>query len=162
MFGFLKNRKAISEARAKIGVELHRQIKEALIQDERTATEKLSTVFIVGYIYWFVSGGFSCQGIDGGAVVDKQLRLVCDGVMPNKLYDIFQRQMAALEIAKGMKDQDALIRGANISPAQIAKLFETGTEVGVFDAMSLSAKPNNLRNYLLGQRLQYQPLQSEA
>ena len=158
MFGFLKNRKVIKEARVKIGVELHRQIKEALYQDERAAAEKLSTVFVVGYIYWFIRMGFSYQAIDGGTVVDKQLKLICDGVLPNKLYDIFQRQMAALEVAQSTKDQDAPIRGTTVSPAQLTKLFETGVEVGAFDAMSLSSKPNNLKRYLLGQGLQYQPV----
>lgn len=126
MFGFLKNRKAVDDARQIIGVELHRQIKEALFQNESATIEKLSTVFTPGYIYWFVRMGFSCQGIDGGKVIDKQLERVCDGVLPGKLYEILQNQLAARGIAQDMGDQTRPIRGANTSPAKLTELFEPG------------------------------------
>jgi hypothetical protein len=156
MFNFLKCRKAISDARQVIGVELHRQIKEAVFQDESATSEKLSTAFTPGYIYWFVRMGFTCQGIDGGAIVDRQLKRVCDGVLPGKLYDIFQCQLAALGVAQDMSDQTKPIRGANVSPAQLTKLFELGSKVGAFDAMSLSAKPVNFKSYLLSLPLHYE------
>lgn len=115
-------------------------------------TEKLSTVFTPGYIYWFVRMGFSVQGIDGGKVIDKQLRLVCDGVIPDKLYDIFQRQLAALKVAQSMDDQTRPIRGTNMNPSQLTALFELGVKVGSYDATYLSSKPINFKKYLLGQQ----------
>ena len=154
MFGFLKKRKAINDARNVIGVELHRQIKEALSQNEAMATQKLSTVFTPGYVYWFVRMGFSSQGIDGGQVIDKQLPIVCDGVIPGKLNDIVQRQLAALDVAQSMEDQTKPICGTSMSPSQLTELFELGLKAGSYDATCLSSHPINFKKYLLGQQLQ--------
>lgn len=158
MFGFFRRRRLVAEARTKIGIELHRQLKEALHADERVTEKNLSTVFVVGYLYWFVRMGFTHLGIDGGSVVDKQLRPICDGVLPNKLYEIFERQMAALKIAQGMNDQTAQIRGANVTPAQLTELFEKGSKVGAFDGSYVEAKPSNLKAYLLGQDIDIQKI----
>lgn len=156
MFGFFERRKAIKDARARIGVELHRQLKAAISQDERLTEKNLSSAFTVGYIYWFVRMGFSLQGIDGGEVVDEQLKLVCDGVMPSgKLHEIFQRQLAALETAQGMKDQTSPMGLGEILPADLTKLFEAGAEAGLSDAAALSANPSNFKHYLVGEKLHY-------
>lgn len=161
LFGFLKRRRAIAAASTKIGVALHRQIKEALDEDESRTGENLSTAFVVGYIHWFVRLGFSTQGIDAERLIDKELRVICNGVMPSgKLYEIFERQLAALEIAKGLKDQNRVVVGKSWTPAQMLKLFETGSEVGLWDGTCIRAQPNNLKRYLLGQEMQYRRLKS--
>ena len=153
MFGFFKARKAISDARNVVGTELHRQLAEALEQNESLATQKLSTAFTPGYIYWFVRLGFSVQGVDGGKIVDDQLRQVCDGVLPGKLYKIFESQLAALQVAKSMSNQAAPIPGTKVSPKQLVELFELGTLAAVHDARVLSSRPSNFKKYLLGQQV---------
>ena len=155
MFGFLKNRLLIDETRTKIGVELHRQIREALLQDERATTENLSTAFTPGYIYWFIHGGFTYSGIEGTSVVDKHLRRICDGVIPDKLYSIFNSQLSALGIAQSMTSQDSPIRGTSITPTQLTELFEHGSLIGGHDAgeyFNSNRRPVNLKRYLLGQK----------
>jgi hypothetical protein len=182
MLGFLNRWKLEREARKRIGIELHRQIKEAFELDETGTSARLQTSFCVGYIYYFVRLGFSTiTGVIGERAADKHLRHICDGVLPKKLYEIFSRQLAALEIARQMEDQNKKIMGSNISPAETIKLFETGGEAGAADGScfmplgpiyehklrgvslpSTTSKPDNLRRYLTGQDLNYKSLQREA
>ena len=172
MLRFLSRWKLEREARKRIGIELHRQIKEAFELDETGTSTRLQSSFCVGYIYYFVRLGFSTiTGVIGKRAADKHLRHICDGVLPKKLYEIFSRQFAALEVARQMEDQNKKITGSNISPAETIKLFETGGEAGAADGscfMSLgpiyehklrgmnlpstTSKPDNLRRYLTGQR----------
>lgn len=161
MFDFFKNRKALRDARTEIGVVLHRQIRDAIRQDEHSASEKLSTSFSVGYISWIIKAGFSWRGFDDDSILEKHLKHICDGVIPNRLYDIFQRQLDALEIAHGMKDQASKIKGTNVSPAEVVELFELGSEVGLYDGMHLSEHTCNFKNYLLGQPLIYKSVRKE-
>lgn len=120
MFGFFKNRKAIEETKTKIGKALHKQIREALTQDEKTATDRLHSAFFVGYLYWFIRIGFTNSMLDGAALVDKQLDIICEGITPNNLlYGIYKRQSAALDIAKSMQDQNSKMIGFDLTPALI-------------------------------------------
>ena len=153
MFGFFKTRKAISDARNLLGVELHRQLSEALAQNESLAVERLSTSFTPGYIYWFVRSGFSAQGLDGAKIVDDQLRSICDGVLPGKLYKIFESQLAAVQIAKSMSNQASPTPGTRVSPIQSIEFFELGTKAAMYDSRSLSSRPGNFKRYLLGQQV---------
>ncbi len=182
MLGFLKRWKLEREARKRIGIELHRQIKEAFELDETGTSTRLQTSFCVGYIYYFVRLGFSTiTGVIGERAADKHLRHICDGVLPKRLYEIFSRQLAALEVARQMEDQNKTITGSNISPAETIKLFETGGEAGAADGScfmplgsiyehklrwinlpSTTSKPDNLRRYLAGQDRNYGPLQRET
>ncbi len=154
MFGFFKNRKAIESAKIQIGKALHKQIKEALKNDEKTVTERVNSAFFVGYMYWFIRGGFASSMLDGAVLVDKLLEDICEGIIPNKmLYDIYTRQSVALDIAKSMNDQNAKMIGSNITPGAISELYEAGMSAGTEDARLLctSTTPDKLRLYLLGQ-----------
>jgi len=182
MLRFLSRWKLEREARKRIGIELHRQIKEAFELDETGTSTRLQSSFCVGYIYYFVRLGFSTiTGVIGERAADKHLRHICDGVLPKRLYEIFSRQLAALEVARQMEDQNKKITGSNISPAETIKLFETGGEAGAADGScfmplgpiyehklrrmnlpSTTSKPDNLRRYLTGQDLDYRPLQRET
>lgn len=162
MFKFLKRRKAERNACKKIGIELHRQIKEALDQNEGEAAARLQTSFTVGYIYSFVRTSFSTLGFDEKQKTDKYMKLICDGVIPKKLYDIFQRQSAAIVIAQGMEDKNKIIRGTTITPADVAKLFKIGAAAGMFDATSSRSKVNSLERYLLGEKVGNFPLSEDV
>lgn len=164
MLDFLKRRKIEQGACKLIGVELHRQIKEAFDLNERETSARLQTSFTAGYIYWFVRIGFTTiTGVSGERPTDKYLRQICDGVLSRKLFEILNRQLAALQLARNI-DETSTIRsqGSAISPTAAIQLFEIGTEAGASDAgcfVPLSGKrADNLRKYLLGEKLDYKPI----
>lgn len=181
MLGFIRRWKLEREARTRIGIELHRQIKEAFDLNEAETSARLQTSFCVGYIYWFVRLGFSTiTGVVGECATDKHLRYICDGVLPGRLYDIFNRQLAALEVARQMsnEERERKLKGIVFSPAEAIRLYEIGSEAGAADGscfMPLGplykhklhsldlpvtiSKPDNLRRYLAGQELKYKPLE---
>lgn len=156
MFAFLNRRKAELDARTKIGVELHRQVKEAFAQNELETSARLSTFFTAGYVYGFVRiGFFTLTGVSGERATDKHIRRICDGVLPNKLWENLDRKLGALEIAKGMDDQHKKLPGSDLTPAEAIKLFEEGTKIGFHDAaFSETFRGNwayNLKRYLVGE-----------
>ena len=156
MFTFFKRRKAELDARTKIGVELHRQIKEAFDKNELETSTRLMTFFTAGYVYGFVRiGFFTLTGVSGEQATDKHIRRICDGVLPNKLWENLDRKLAALEIAKGMDDQHKKLRDSDLTPAEAIKSFEDGTKIGVHDAsFSETFRGNwahNLKRYLVGE-----------
>jgi len=152
MFSFLRRRRELREARTKIGVDLHRQIREALTRDDLGASQKLSSAFTTGYIYTFVRDAFMSLGLDASKDLDSHIRFICDGVLPGKLYKIYSDQGAALALAREMQDQDKEIRGTGLSPSAVTKLFMCGARSGSYDAPLVSIQstpPDNLRRYLL-------------
>ena len=156
MLGFFKRRRKEREACSKIGVELHRQIKEAFEENEEQTAQRLHTSFIAGYFYYFVTMGFfTITGASGERAANKYIRQILDGVLPNKLYEIFNGQLAALEVAKSIEDQNRKIRGTQTSPSDVKQLFETGAKFGMSDGTYLSSSyssgPNSLKQYLIGE-----------
>lgn len=162
MFKFLRERKAERDACTKIGVELHRQIRQAFESNESETGIRLRSFFTVGYLYSFVRIGFVTLGINGEQATDKHLKYICDGVIPKRLYDIFSRMLASLELAKSMDNKTKVIPGSDITPPEAITQFEIGMAAGAFDAdcfRSLSdRKTDNLKKYLLGEKLEYSPL----
>jgi hypothetical protein len=146
MFGLFK-KKEHKEAANKIGIELHRQIFDALKENESEAGVRISSPFVAGYLYGFVRIGFGALGYDGEKVSEKYFKYICNGILPKKLYEIFERQLAALELAKDLGREEE------------GEMFELGVEVGVYDSGSLntfsSEIAENLYKYLTGQELQY-------
>ena len=155
MFTFLKRRRAELDARTTIGIELHRQLKEAFDQNEMETSSHLLTFFTAGYLYGFVRlGFFTLTGVSGEEATDKHMRRICDGVLPNKLWDDLNRKLEALNIAVGMDDQQKTIRrGSGLTPAESIKLFEDGTKIGGHDASYTfrGTRAQNLKRYLVGE-----------
>lgn len=156
MFSFFRKRREIQDARTKIGIDLHRQIRSALLSDESVTTKRLSTSFTVGYIYAFVRDSFFSLGIDASDSLDSHIDYICNGVIPGKLYKIYSDQASALALAREMTDQDKEILDSGLSPALIAKLFALGAKSGSYDAPLVSIEstpPDNLRRFLLNEPL---------
>lgn len=156
MFTFFRRRRAELDARTKIGVELHRQIKEAFEQDELATSTRLMTFFTAGYVYGFVRiGFFTLTGVSGEAATDKHIRHICDGVLPNKLWGSLDRKLAALAIAKGMDNQHKKLLDSDLTPAEAIKSFEDGTKIGFHDASFSETFRGNwahkLTEYLVGE-----------
>ena len=149
MLGFF-GKKEHKELADRIGVEIHRQLFEALKVNETDAGVRLSSVFIVGYLYGFISFSFSVRGYDGEKLSDKYTKHICNGVLPGKLYDIFMKQLAALEIAKELGKQEEV------------ELFEQGAEVGAYDSgvfkPLVQNEANNMFNYLTNNELSYEKM----
>ncbi len=159
MFGFLKKRRELQAARTKIGIDLHRQIRDALNADDEGTSERLNSSFIVGYIYAFVRCGLMSLGINAESGVNAHVRYICDGVIPGRLYKIYSGQAAALELARQMKEQDKEILNTGLAPADVSKAFELGIRAGTYDAPLVSIRsmpPDNLRRYLLNEALRLQ------
>ena len=150
MFGIWRSNKENKKAADRIGQILHQQIITALKLNEQEAGIKLNSSFTTGYIYGFIRFGFNFQKLEGEQYVDKYFKYICNGVIPNKLYEITQRRFAALELAK------------EIGKEEETKDFETGVEVGVYDASVFNINTNsntvNLSNYLLGKKLNYKKI----
>jgi hypothetical protein len=151
MFGlFDKQKKAEKEAANRIGIELHKQIKTALEHGGSEAENRTVSTFMAGYLYGFIRISFTTQGIPGEAAADKHIRYICDGVIPKRLYEIFERQLAALELAKSLDKNDEI------------EQFEVGVEVGAYDAGIFgpfsNVQANNLTNFLLGKEVEYVPV----
>ena len=156
MFSFFKKRREIQDARTKIGIDLHRQIREALMHDEPGTTKRLSSSFTVGYIYAFVRDGFFSLGVDAAGSLDSQIKYICDGVIPGKLHKIYSDQGAAIALAREMKDQNKEVLNSGVSPAEVTKLFALGASSASYDAPLVSVQstpPDNLRRFLLNEPL---------
>ena len=156
MFTFLKRRRAELDARKKIGIALHRQIKDAFEQDEEETARRLMTFFTAGYVYGFVRIGFSTLiSVSGERATDRHIRHICNGVLPGKLWENLNRKLAALEIARNMDDQHKKLRSSDLTPAEGIKLFEAGFELGFRDASYSETFQRsfafNLRKFLVGE-----------
>lgn len=159
MFDFFKKRRELSDARTKIGVDLHRQIFQALQENEALTSARLSSAFTPGYIFAFVTRGFMSLGVDIGRDDDKQIRFICDGVIPGRLYKIYSDQAAAYQIAGQMKDQEKKILATGLSPTEVRRSFSLGAKAGVHDAPLISIQsspPDNMRRFLLDQQVRTQ------
>lgn len=156
MFGFLKRRKIELQARNLIGVELHRQISEAFRGDEESTAKRLPSFFTAGYLYGFVRiGFFTITGVGGEPAAARHLKHICDGVLPGTLYEIFQRMLAALEVARGIEKRDVKRSATLPSPVEADRMFEAGAEYGLRDATDCFApfsnsRSNGLRDFLTG------------
>jgi hypothetical protein len=149
MFGIFSNQKKVEkEAADRIGVELHRQIRAALERGGKEVESRTISFFIAGYLFGFIRAGFTIQGIPGEQAADKYVRHICDGVIPKRLYEIFERYLAALELAKSLDKKEEI------------EQFEVGVNVGIYDSAVFNplsgVQANNLFKYLASQELQYE------
>lgn len=149
MLWFRKKHK--KEARL-IGENLHHQIYTALKVNTELADSNLRSDFVVGYLYYFVASGFAAQGIPA-STVDKYLKFILDGVLPGKLWALFNSQLGLIELEKQRLAKD----GADDDEQS---LFSIGGKAGMSDGLNLVSwdrvtTRDNLRAYLLGEDLDY-------
>lgn len=149
MFGLFRN-KEHKKAADRIGVEIHRQLLEALKEDESRTSKNLSSSFTPGYLYGFIRFGLIWQGFEDAKLPDKYLKHICDGVLPKILHEIFNKQFSAVKLAKDLGNQEEI------------DSFEIGINVGVYDSGVFSLheynEANNFYNYLTEKELKYTPI----
>ncbi|MFN9091470.1 MAG: hypothetical protein ACK5V0_08255 [Alphaproteobacteria bacterium] len=150
MFSFLKNRRAELDASNEIGRRLHSQIFAAMQEDEASTSERLQTPFATGFIYMFVRTSYLEFGIDGEPATDRRLKHILEGVIPGRLHNIFQRQLAAVQLAKSLERHDVVAE------------FEAGLQCGIYDGMHSDLNnghgPQNLYKHLTRKKVVYRDL----
>ncbi|MDA3904445.1 MAG: hypothetical protein PF484_00050 [Bacteroidales bacterium] len=134
-------------------------------RNETGAGTRLPSFFIVGYLYAFVKVGFSMLEVNCEQANRKHLKTICEGVYPKKLYQIFRQNLAALELANSMEDKEQKIPGTEMTLSDAIRQHEIGSDAGAFDAgcfVPLSDRgADNLKKYLLDEKLEYVPLPDE-
>lgn len=157
MPSIFKQRREVNAARTKIGIDLHRQIRTAVMAEDLAASERLSSSFTVGYIHSFTRDAFFSLGLDQTHKLESHIKFICNGILHRKLFIIYSNQTAALAIAYDMQEQDKHIFYSGMTPMEVVKRFELGAESGSYDAPLVAndlTPPDNLRRYLLGEPLQ--------
>ena len=133
MFGFGKNKEE-KKAADEIGKCLHKQIRDAILENEAMAGIKLQTPIAVGYIYNFIMGSFISQGIHKDGMVQKYIEYICNGILPNTLWEAVNKVMQFAD-----QFEDELQQG-----------MEAGSEDSFYFKDSGSEHPNNLYRFLIG------------
>ena len=134
-----------------IGAALHKQIYDAMKEDEKMASTNLQSPFFVGYMVGFVKAGFLVQGLtkdEATKQLNKSMRYICDGVIPGRLWEIFSKQHQYMEsVSKLLELED--------NPDA-----DEGAQAGLWDGSNLikhnhHAPNTNLNFYLTGKKLNY-------
>ncbi len=143
-------RKAEIKATNNIVDQMRRQIQEAFDENQELVTMRIGTYFTTGYLFCFITVGFSHQGMDGERSFEEYWKKILNDVLPNKLVEIFNGNLDGLEGAKRAGDEHPV------------KLFETGGEAGIYDSMALDVmserEATNLKRYLVDDELVYVPI----
>ena len=149
MFGFGKG----SKVTASIGSALHHQLYEAMKDDEIMTNERLLSLFTNGYTSVFALFVYDLEGLNAQKIFEKNFRKILDGVLPNRLDEIFLKQNEMRQLAESMEDRSLYpemytgnqdpkyFEAAQLVAKEDAKLFvETGNVISV----------NGWYNYLTG------------
>lgn len=125
-----------------IGENLHKQIYSALEEKEEIAGKNIHELIVTGYIFGYINYFLEDAQVDE-AEHDYIFHTILNGVLPNKLEDIFIKNSARHELAKttsGLEEE--------------VEKFNVGVQWGQYDAAQGSDENNNghLRKILLGEK----------
>jgi len=140
MFKFLRKKNELNNVADQIGVEIHRQIVQVLKLKNQSLGTADEMVFVTGYLQSFVSVGFADQDFN---LQIKYIKHICNGVLPGRLWDVYQRGVAMVELAQGSK-MDKL--------AKAMEAYNLGRVAGDSDAKEFfkhQVFPEGLQQYLL-------------
>ncbi len=144
MFGFGGNRK-YRKAASKLGVLIHRQILEALLNHEQLFQAPEEVAFTSGYLKSFFWSVLNRQGCNDMALQLELLKDTCNKISPDKLWGIYERGMALA---------DPLTESYQ---AGCMNAYELGVTAGLNDSEEGAVNkvtPENLTRYLLGKNLE--------
>jgi hypothetical protein len=135
MFGFDKG----SKVTASVGAALHHQLYSAMKEDEIMTNERLLSLFTNGYISVFALFVYDLEGLNAQKIFEKNFRKMLDGVLPNRLDELFIKQNEMRKLAESMEDKSLYpemysgnqdpkyFTDAQLAAKEDAKLFvETG------------------------------------
>jgi len=147
MFG--KNRRYKKAANA-LGPNIHKQIMEALAVRENVFTKPEELAFVCAYLEGLMWQTMDIRGCKDRNFHIKMLKMVCDGVIPGRLWDYVERG----EALGGSNEFGHSNSRAEYASAREA--YDIGSGCGIHDAAELddnSVVPDNLRRYLVGEEL---------
>ena len=101
MFGFGKG----SKVTASIGAALHHQLYSAMKENEALTNDRLMSLFTNGYTSSFVFCVYGLQGLNAEKMLGKNFRNILDGVLPARLYEIFDKQNEMRKLSESMSDK---------------------------------------------------------
>ena len=145
MFGLSKKEKLTTS----IGEFLHYNIRQALLKNEQVAGIKSRDVFTSSYIYSFIEKAAEISGFNGEKYRDEKIKWICNGVLPNRLYDSILKNSAKIEVIQANDPN---------STEEFSRLFHEGIKWGSNDA-SVCATSNDyvlklsLYEYLIKEEL---------
>ena len=141
MFGKNRQYRKLAD---QIGKEIHRQLQQAFKEKDEMLGTASEMVFTAGYLGSFTFVAFSkigCREID---VHLKYIRYFCNGVLPNRLWEVFERGKALNDLSRS-GDRDEFIK--------TRESYDLGVKAGINDAGQFFSKdnpPSNLANFLVG------------
>lgn len=141
MFGKKRQYRKLAD---QIGKEIHRQLQQAFKEKDEMLGTVSEMVFTAGYLESFTFVAFSeigCQEID---VHLKYIRHFCNGVLPNRLWEVFERGKALNDLSQG-GDREEFVK--------TRESYDLGVKAGMNDADQFFHKsnpPRNLANFLAG------------
>ena len=139
MFGF-SNKKRF-EICDKIGIKIHKQISEALTENSAALSEPEDAIFFHGYLNGFMIGFTSIHDSSNSWAVDvKYKKHICEGVIPGRLWDIFERAQAIAQLS----DQAGF---------DVEELWDLGKKSGWYDSQRQLVGGDNLFRYLTGEEI---------
>ena len=138
MFGFGMNKEE-RKAADEIGKCLHKQVIEALTENEAMAGMKVQAPIAVGYIYNFIMVSFIYQGIRKDGMAQKHMGYICNGILPDRLLEAVNKVMAHSEQFE----------------VEIKKGMEAGTEDALYFDEPYAEYPRNLYRHLTGKEFTF-------
>ncbi len=99
MFETFKNNIQYRKQADQIGKEIHHQLQKALREKTTALGTYAELAFTAGYLTAFTQIAFSKIGCNDSAISRKYIKYFCDGVLPGRLWDFFQRGEALKELS---------------------------------------------------------------
>lgn len=144
MFGVGKKRK-FKKAANKLGMLIHRQITDALVNHKQLFDTSEAKAFTSGYLKSFIWDGLNRQGCDDMELQHELLRDTCNKVSPDSLWEIYESGEASAE------PEAASYKAGCITA------YELGVTAGLNDTEEGAINkvtPENLTRYLSGNNLE--------
>ena len=140
MFGKGRKHRKLAD---RIGKEIHRQLIKAFKERPLLFENAREIAFTAGYLKSFAFVAFSEIGCKDLGVHLRQIRYFCNGVLPDRLWDVFQRGEALNELSQsGEREEFRRAREA----------YELGVNAGIYDSgefIDTGNPPNNFMNFLI-------------
>jgi len=127
----------------RIGNEIHRQLTKAFNERPLLFENAREIAFTAGYLKSFTFVAFSEIGCKDLDVHLKQIRYFCNGVLPDRLWEVFQRGEALNELSES-GDREEFIRARED--------YELGVNAGIHDGgefIDTDSPANNFMNFLI-------------
>lgn len=143
MFGFGGNRE-LKDLAHKIGEIFHHQISQAMESEYQLFTDVDDIAFTSGYLKAYFHRMFEHYENTDVRLEAKLFKRTCDGVIPKRLWDIYQRGEALGQLAETSDNPDI---------KQTGEAYEQGIVAGMEDADEThhdGKLPSKLKLYLTG------------